>query len=311
MCEAERGLHGDLFVESHQRLKRRGGNGAAHTGDRAGGCIEGDEHGIGHGAETEGVECAAVAVRILLDEPGLRPVGDGALEKVARGGREHAAASHRRIEQTGAGELDVAHRFRRHPEARAAGEFTVLRIILAELFASNRILPVGGTGGDEVVDVLHVPTALHELAGEPIQKFRMRRRGSLVAEILRGLEQPDTEIRLPDTVHKDAGRDGRLRIDEPFREGQARLGITRRQRVEEGGHVWFDDMLRMRLLAALEEMGDAFLLRLGGNERPCRRGNLRVERLDPGGLGGEVGVGFPPVGEEALFLLRGAFPRIC
>ena len=132
-----------------------------------------------------------------------------------------------------------------------------------------------------------------------------------MAEIFRGLQQPGAEICLPNTIHKNARGDRRLCIDQPFCESQARLRITRWERMQERGDVGCHHVLRMGLLTALEEAGFALLIRLGGDEHPGGLRNLRVERFDFRGLGSEGRITFSPVSEEVSRLLRGTFPGVC
>ena len=122
----------------------------------------------------------------------------------------------------------------------------------------SRVLLVGGAGYNEAVDVLHAPVVFHELDGEPIEELRMGWAGTLVAEVLGSFEQSGAEVGLPDPVDESAGGGRGVGSDEPFRKGEARVGITLREGIEEGRNVRFDLTKRFGLFAPLEEAGDAW-----------------------------------------------------
>ena len=74
VSEGDGELDGHRFIEGHEGLERGRGNGASDTGGIAGGRVESGKHGIGHAAEAEGVERAAIALGIGLGEPDLGTV---------------------------------------------------------------------------------------------------------------------------------------------------------------------------------------------------------------------------------------------
>ena len=309
--EAEGALHGDLFVEGDEGLEGGGGGGAADAGDFPGGGVEGEEHGVGDGAEAEGVEGAAVALGVLFDEPGFRAVGGGFFEEVCGGGGEDAASAEGGVEEAAGGELDVAHGFGGDAEAGAAGEEAVAGIAFAEGGVEVGVLLVGGAGGDELVYVFEVPAGFHELHGEPVEEGGVGGLGGLHAEVLGGFEEAEAEVGLPDAVDLVAGGGGRVGIGEPLGEGEARGGIACGEGVEEGGDVWLDLLLGVGLFAALEEVGGAWFLDGGGDEGGGGDGVLLPEGFDFCGGFGEGGVAFAPVGEESGGLFGSALVRWC
>ena len=74
--------------------------------------------------------------------------------------------------------------------ARAAGEQLVVRVAGDQLRRDGGRLLIGGRADDEPVDVLEAPTVVHQLDGEPVEQFGMRRRLALRAEVLGGATRP-------------------------------------------------------------------------------------------------------------------------
>ena len=61
---------------------------------------------------------------------------------------------------------------------------------------------------------------MHELRREPVEQLRMRRRRSLRAEVLAGLDEAAAEELLPGAVDRDARGQRVLLVDEPAREAE-------------------------------------------------------------------------------------------
>ena len=57
------------------------------------------------------------------------------------------------------------------------------------------------------------------------------------AEIILRFDDPLTEILLPDAIHRDSGRQGIGRIDDPFREIEPCLRSAGRRLGQDGGHT--------------------------------------------------------------------------
>ena len=68
------------------------------------------------------------------------------------------------------------------------------------------------------MDRLLAPTLTNEFGREPVEQFGMRGRRALQAEIVLGLDQAATEIRLPKPIDPDARRERICRIDQPLRQ---------------------------------------------------------------------------------------------
>ncbi len=61
----------------------------------------------------------------------------------------------------------------------------------------------------------HIPAASNELARQPIQQLRMRRRRALRTKVLARLDQSDAKELLPDTIDGDASGQRMIGIDQP------------------------------------------------------------------------------------------------
>ncbi len=84
------------------------------------------------------------------------------------------------------------------------------------------------------MDRLLAPASVHELAGQPVEQLGMTGGRSLGAEVVVGLDQAAAEIRLPDPVDDDAGRERIAAIDQPARQVQA-IGRSSRDSNPRGG----------------------------------------------------------------------------
>ena len=71
------------------------------------------------------------------------------------------------------------------------------------------------------VHLFHAPALLHEFRGQPIQEFRVGRRGAGLPEIADRPHDAVAEVLFPDSVHHHARGQRVFRIREPFGEGQA------------------------------------------------------------------------------------------
>ena len=74
--------------------------------------------------------------------------------------------------------------------------------------------------------MLHAPTAIPKLGGQPIEQLRVRRRGALCTEIVLRLDDAETEKLLPVAIDRHARRERIAAIDEPTRQIEARGAIT-------------------------------------------------------------------------------------
>ena len=83
--------------------------------------------------------------------------------------------------------------------------------------------------------MLHVPAAVHELDGEPIQQRLVGRHFALAADVDERLRQADAEVPLPQPIDDDAGRERIVAADEPAGQietiGPPAVDVERRQEV--------------------------------------------------------------------------------
>ena len=113
----------------------------------------------------------------------------------------HARAADRAHEQTRGGQGRIADELGIHAPGRLAGQFAVGRVGGDPLGRGRGRLSVGGAAHDRADHVLHVPPRVDELAGQPVEQFRMHRRFPLAAEIVEHPRQPRAEELLPEPVH--------------------------------------------------------------------------------------------------------------
>ena len=85
--------------------------------------------------------------------------------------RLHGWAADFLDEQAGGGEGAVAQHLGVHAEARAAGEEFVAEVFCEALGCGHGGLAVGGGGDQQAVEFFHVPTALAEFDGEPVEQL--------------------------------------------------------------------------------------------------------------------------------------------
>src|SRR5206468_12777097 len=98
-------------------------------------------------------------------------------------------------------------------------------------------LLVGGRTKDQPMHGFEAPALRNEFAGEPIEKFGMRRSRAARAEIARRGHETPTEMMLPEAVDQDAGGERVGRTGKPvgqrrspargsrFEEVRSRLGV--------------------------------------------------------------------------------------
>ena len=87
------------------------------------------------------------------------------------------------------------------------------------------------------MDRLLAPAPVHELAGQPIEQLGMAGGGALRAEVVVGLDQAAAEIRLPDPVHGDPGRQRIAAIDQPAGQVHAVRRSSRTRILQAGQHA--------------------------------------------------------------------------
>src|SRR2546430_16022328 len=90
-----------------------------------------------------------------------------------------------------------------------------------------------------------------EIAGEPVEQFRVRRAITVEAEVVRRTDQATAEMIVPDTVDQDASREWIVRAGDPLGELEAALAFRcirceakiRQRRLHRGQAGGGDDFL--------------------------------------------------------------------
>src|SRR6185312_7512215 len=113
----------------------------------------------------------------------------------------HGWPSDRLIEQSRSGQRHVPNFLGRKPLARASRQEAIAGVELVEPCSARRILTVCRGENELLEQRLHVPTGVHKLPSEVVEKTRMGWLGSLNAEVLAGFHNADSEQHLPKTVH--------------------------------------------------------------------------------------------------------------
>src|SRR5207302_10964009 len=128
-------------------------------------------HALPESVEAPSIECVAMALRILSRVAGVvAPVPDsGWLIGF------HAGAADFFYQQATGGQNGVAQHLAIHAKARAAGEKTILWILFSKLRRYASGLPVGRRHDELPIKALHIPAAIAEIDGQPVQQFRMAR----------------------------------------------------------------------------------------------------------------------------------------
>ena len=85
-----------------------------------------------------------------------------------------------------------------------AGEQAVQWIDYDDVIAMHGGLLVGRRGDDELDELFAAPALAHELGGQPVEQFRMRRRLATSAEVVGCADQTGAEKLAPDLIHRDA-----------------------------------------------------------------------------------------------------------
>ena len=126
------------------------------------------------------------------------------------------------LDQQAAGEQRlVADHLGRQPEPRAAGEQAVLRVAREQLGRDHATTADRSRSMtmQSCAAVFTSQPRADELVGEPVEQFGMRRAIALRAEILDGLDQAGRRASAR-AIHRDAGRQRVVGIDQPLREAE-------------------------------------------------------------------------------------------
>ena len=194
------------------------------------------------------------------------------------------------------------------------------------------MLPKGGGEQQRLEQAFDIPVGLAEVAGEPVEQFRMAGQFSLRAEVVARFDEARAEQLLPEAIDGDAGSERMLGRDEPVGEVEPG-GATafNRQFREDRGDARLDGVARFIVLAAkhherIVRFGQIFedhagrhgLLRdrLGGLRRERSRLSAGETLFGRRLLAGQINVGQvegPQFGDEVgggilggAFLVNGA-----
>src|SRR5499426_1930560 len=117
--------------------------------------------------------------------------------------------------------------------------------------------------------MFYAPPTFDELDRQPVEQFGMGRGLASRAEIFGRRYQSLSEILLPDAIDDDAGGQGVISVDDPFRQAEPIRGRVFRERVERGGNARADRVAGTPPVAAFE---DARLARdfAGAESQGCR-----------------------------------------
>ena len=130
-------------------------------------------------------------------------------------------AAHGAVEQAAHGEGVVPHELGIQPRHGLAPVQAVVRVLGEKLVGGLARTPIGIREQHRLDDVAHVPAALHELDGQPVQQLLVRRRLALRAEVVQNLRQARAEEHLPQAVDEHAGGERIVRIRHPASQVQA------------------------------------------------------------------------------------------
>ena len=222
-CDEASGLHVGGVVQHDQRLEGRVRSLPADGAGVAHGRVKGGQVGGRRGALPEGVE--RPAVQVLLRTLG---VADGVAAAVAHREpdalgliRPDARSAHGLVQEPGHVQGLVPEDLRVEAEARAPGQQAVVRVDLELTGPDVGVLAVGAAEHQPLVHGLHVPAALHEGHGEPVQQLGVTRPLALVPEVVRGGDDAGPEEVLPGAVDPDPRGERVVARDDPAREAQA------------------------------------------------------------------------------------------
>src|SRR5262245_42184681 len=118
---------------------------------------------------------------------------------------------------------------------------------------------------------LYRSTVRNQLAREPIEQIRMRWQRSVMAKIIRRIDEALAEVIVPDVIRARAPSEGGRPTCDPLRERSARRAFVAVRSFElalqirnRGQRVWVHGLDRIINIAAPEQSDGARLVRKGG-----------------------------------------------
>ena len=151
------------------------------------------------------VQAAAVEIGPLV--PLIKCIGADAFPHVGRLVRLDARSTDPLDQQTGSLQRRIAQHLGVHPEARATGEQTVLRIALDVFGGRLDRLPIRRRHDEHLVQPLDLPPVFDEIDGEPVEQLGVRRPAAHQAQVATGFDEAGAKHFLPHPVDGDAGRE--------------------------------------------------------------------------------------------------------
>ncbi len=135
------------------------------------GRVEGREHRVGRGAFAEGVETPAVASPPGLAFHARPPYAPSVVTPGGCGGKTLGPPIFS-AEQAADPQRGIPDHLRLHPDARAAGEQSILRVLRQQLGRHPRRLPIRRTRDDQPVHRLDRPALIDQPDRQPIEQLR-------------------------------------------------------------------------------------------------------------------------------------------
>ena len=170
---------------------------------------------LGHYIEASSVDCIGAVwyIACRIDFPqSCRLIG------------LHTGASCFFVEETCCRQCIVAHHLCRQSVGGPPGQPFVLRIHFAKRCRGKGRLLIGIGENDQFDDMLQIPSGFPELHRQPVEQFRMRRQGSLVAKVLACLYESHAKELLPNAVHSHSCREGMIGMRQPLCESISVVG---------------------------------------------------------------------------------------
>ena len=251
----------DGVVQHHEGLQRCVRAAAADHADLAIARVEGREAGIRRIAPHFGVKTAAMRVLAGADGPVVAATKGGAQAKIRCDGA-HGHAEHLFRKQTAHRKRLIAQQLARRTETRPTSEQTVIRIAFVEFRRGFGALAIRLAVDHQLEHVLEVPAAVHQLGGEPVEQFGMKRQVALAAKLLAAAHDAGAEEAFPQAIHGHAGGERVVAAHEPLRHREAVLRLLCRQRMEDRGRGLLHVITQGLPIAAKLHFRHAALLRI-------------------------------------------------
>ena len=219
-----RQLVNEWIVEHEQGLRRHTGHVATTAGQLQIGEIErGQKLGRSHDRHHQ-IERASPIPIDRSGEESLRTILDGPR-------RQDRTAIQRRVEASRDGQKCVAKLFGLQSASRIMVPQAVVRITLIGLGVDQPRFPECPRQDQLPHESLGRPPLPHEVAGQPVEQFRMGRAVSQSPEVIGSRDEPCAKHPLPDTIDVDARGQGMFGMQERLGQFKTTTAGTRRDRL--------------------------------------------------------------------------------